>query len=154
MNRGSEAVPRTIVTTAFRIREPETPTGFVEVLVEGSGARSERIILDPTLLRSNLRMLKKYSANIAADADDLAQKEEIPVGETAVYSNVVHFSQMGGVAETNFGVFSLSDWVEATRNPGEKIVDIQSADALRLISTTALQKKLLNELMLLMGEET
>jgi hypothetical protein len=152
VNRGSGTIPRVLVATAFRLRKLACPAGFIEVSLKGSGVRGERVILDPTLLRSNLLMLKKYAASLGFDGDEDTQDEELPIGEAVTFCNIVHFSRMGGVAETNFGVFSLSDWVEATRTPGEKVVDIHSVDALRLISNTAMQQQLLNELILILTE--
>lgn len=154
VTRGLGVLPKIIVATAFRIRQPANSGGLVDLIFEGSGIRSERIIFEPSLLGSNIGMVKTYAAKIKASADDGAQKEEIPLGDSSIFSNIAHFSQMGDVAETNFGVYSMSDWVQGTREQSDKNVDIQSVDALRIISTTAFQKKLLNELILTIGGDS
>lgn len=155
VTRRPGALPRTIVATAFRIRKSSNPASFIDLLLEGgTGVKNERVIFDPTVLRSNIKMLKQYAAKIVYEAADDVQKDEIPISEgCSGFANIAHFSQMGEIAGTNFSVFSLSDWVEATRQQVEKTVEIQSVDALRVISTTAFQKKLLNELILMIGGE-
>ena len=89
------------------------------------------------------------------DEEDAAQKDDVAVMEQASFANIVHFCQMGGRAETTFGVFSLSDWVEATRqSEGSKTPEIKSFDNVVAISTAGLQKKLLLEILLILGQQS
>lgn len=147
-------VPKVIVATGFKLR-PDKGTGLLDVYLEGGTQRGERICVDTVVLRSNLEGLKRYAASMAFEQDDAAQKEDVAVGEQPSYSNIVHFSQMGGRAETTFGVFSMSDWVEATRqSEGSKPPEIRSFDNVVAVSTAGLQKKLLLEMILALGQQT
>jgi len=144
------STPRTIVTSGFRLR-PDKATGLIDVFLEVTGSKGERVIFDPVLLRSNLDVLKRYAAGLTVEPDERAEKEEVSVTESATYANLAHFSHMGNRAETILGVFCLSDWVEATRQ--DKPVEIKSTDVLVLISTTAFQKKLLQHLVLTINQQ-
>lgn len=153
INRERQGVPKIIVAAGFKLR-PDKRTGLLDVYLEGSAQRAERISLDTSLLRSNLEGLKQYAASMAFEQDDAAQKEDVTVSEQPIYSNIVHFCQMGGRAETTFGVFSMSDWAEATRqSEGSKMPEIKSVDNLVAISTAGLQKKLLLEMILMLGPQ-
>lgn len=154
VTRGLGILPKIIVASAFRIKQSAGPGGLIDLIFEGSGIRNERVVFEPSLLSSNIGMVKNYAAKIKGGADDNVQKEEIPLTESTTFSNIAHFSQLGEVAETNFGVYSLSDWVQATREQSDKSVDIQSVDAIRIISTIAFQKKLLNEFILAISENS
>lgn len=142
--------PRTIVTSGFRLR-PDKATGLIDVFLEVTGCKGERVVLDPVLLRSNLDVLKRYAAGVTVEPDERTEKDEVSVSETASYANIAHFSHMGSRAETIFGLFSLTDWVDATRQ--DKPVEITSADVLVVMSTTALQKKLLQDLVLTINQQ-
>ncbi len=145
-------IPRSIVATGFRLRADKS-TGLIDVLLEGSGQKGERVMFDPVLLRGNLDSLKRYAASSAIEQDDAAQKEDTLAVDQAVFANIVHFSQVGGRAETVFGMFSLSDWVEATRQTQEKTPEIRSVDVVAVMSSPAFQKKLLLELVLMISQQ-
>ncbi len=146
------SVPKTIVAEGFRLR-PDKGTGLMDVLLEGTGSRGERVILDPELTRSNLDILKQYAAGVAEDPDDSAEREDITVGEAPTCANIVHFSRMGNRAETIFGIFCLADWVEATRQTNEKAVEIKALDVLVVMSTAAFQKKLVQDLIISINQQ-
>lgn len=140
--------PKTLVVTGFKLRIDKV-SGVIDVLLEASGQKGERIIFDPVLLRTNLDTLKKFAASSKVDPDDSAQKEEVSVSETPSFANILHFSRMGDRGETTFAVFSLYDWVEATRpSTGEKATEIKSYDNVVAVSTAAIQKKLILEIIL------
>jgi len=143
--------PKIVITTGFRLRVDKS-SGLFEILLEAGGQKGERVIFDPVLIQNNHEHLKQYIAAVPVDPDDKAQKEEIFTTEQANFGNVIHLSRVGNSAETIFGVFSLSDWVsesqQATRTTGE----ITSYDAVVAISTSALQKKLVLELVLLINQ--
>jgi hypothetical protein len=149
IKRERPAPPRVIVATGFRLRSDKS-TGLLEVILETAGKVGERVTFDPIVMRSNVDMLKRYVAETAASEDDAAQKEDLNAGETATFANMVHFTRMGGRAETIFGLFSLSDWVEATRHGKSDGQEIKSYDNLVAVSTVGFQKKLLLELVLLL----
>jgi len=154
IRRERQNIPKIVVTTGFKLR-PDKGTGLLDVYLESTGQRGERISLDTVLLRSNLDGLKRYAASMTFEQDDAAQKEDVSVSEQPSFSNIVHFSQMGGRAETTFGVFSLSDWVEATRqSEGNKTPEIKSYDNVVAVSTAGLQKKLLLEMIVILGQQT
>lgn len=146
-------VPKLMVATGFRLRTDKS-TGLIEVLLEGSGQKGERVALDPVLMRTNLEALKQYAANVSVDQDDGALKEDVASGDLSSFANIVNFSQMGGRAETAFGVFSVADWVEATRQTQEKEPQIKSFDTFVVMSTAGLQKKLLLELILAISQQS
>jgi hypothetical protein len=153
IKRERQSVPRIIVTSGFKLR-PDKGTGLLDVYLESSVQRGERISVDTVLLRTNLGGLKRYAASTTFDQEDAAQKEDVAVPEHSSFANIVHFSQMGGRAETVFGVFSLSDWVEATRQTeGSKTPEIKSFDSVVAISTAGLQKKLLLEMIVILGQQ-
>lgn len=152
IKRDRPTAPRTLIATGFRLRS-DKGTGLTEILLQASGQRGERVALDPVVMRTNLEMLKRYAAGLVEGEDDAAQKEDIAVGETNTFANIVHFSHMGPRAETIFGVFSLSDWVEATKHGKGDVPEIKSYDTLVAVSTTAFQKKLLLELVLMLSRQ-
>lgn len=152
IKRDRPTAPRTVIATGFRLRS-DKETGLTEILLQASGQRGERVALDPIVMRTNLEMLKRYAAGLAEAEDDASQKDDIVVGEMNTFANMVHFSHMGPRAETIFGVFSLSDWVEATRHGKGDVPEIKSYDALVAVSTTAFQKKLLLELVLMLSHQ-
>ena len=145
-------IPKVLVVSGFKLRT-EKATGLIDISLETSGQKGERVTFDPVLLGGNLDALKRYAANLATEPDDAAEREDVMVSDPVTFANIAHFSQMGGRAETVFGLFSLSDWVEATRQGHDKAPEIQSVDVLVAISSTALQKKLLLELVLLMSRK-
>lgn len=145
--------PKMVVATGFKLRVDKS-SGLIEVLLEASGQKGERVVFDPILVQNNLENLKQFTAAVPIDPDDKAQKEEVSTTEQANFGNVIHLSRVGDRAETIFGNYSLSDWVsesqQATRSTGE----ITSHDVVVAISTTALQKKLVLELILLIIQLT
>jgi hypothetical protein len=143
---------RVIATTGFKLRFDKV-TGLLDVFLEvAGGQRGERVVLDPTILLSNLDSFKKYSASLVSEQDDAAQKEDILVSEHSLFANIVHFSNLGVRAETVFGVFSFHDWVEASRSDGGQKQQISSFDSLAVFSSSGVQKKLLLEMMMLLGQ--
>jgi hypothetical protein len=151
IKRKRPTAPKFLVATGFRLRSDKS-SGLVEVLLEASGQRGERITLDPVVIGSNLQILKQYAAGLAYPEDDGAQKDDIAAGETSAFANILHISQMGGRAETIFGVFSMSDWAEATRQTRSDAMEITSYDTVVAMSTTGFQKKLLLELVLMLHQ--
>ena len=151
ITRERVGIPKVVVATGFKLRT-EKSTGLLDVLLECYGQKGERVTFDPLLLQGNLDSLKRYAASLAAEPDDAAEREDVIVGEPGSFANVAHFSQMGGRAETVFGVFCVADWVEASRQPQGGVAKIQSVDVVVAMSTTALQKKLLLELLLLVSQ--
>jgi hypothetical protein len=125
--------------------------GLIEVCFEGNGTKPERVSVDPTLLRANLQALKQYVAGLQGDPDEESAREDIALAETLTFSNIIHFSQMSGRAETIFGLFSFSDWVDATRESNLKVPEVESIDQVVAISSTGLQKKLILELIQAIG---
>jgi hypothetical protein len=152
IKRDRPTAPRVVVATGFRLK-PEKETGLVDILLQVTGQRGERVSFDPLVIRTNLDMLKRYAVGLSVDADDNAQKDEVSAGELHTFANMVHFSHMGPRAETVFGVFSIADWVEATRQGKAEVPEIKSYDMLVTISTAAFQKKLLLELVLLLSQQ-
>ncbi len=65
----------------------------------------------------------------------------------ADFANIAHFGRVGNRAETIFGTFGLSDFVDADTST-------ISFDKLALISTLGLQKKLLMDMILAFTEVT
>lgn len=144
-------LPKVVVAMGFKLRIEKT-TALIEILLDCYGQKGERVTLDPVLLNGNLDSLIQYAAGLTVDPDDAAEREDVLVGEAGSFANVAHFSQMGGRAETVFGVFCVADWVEATRRPQGGAPEIQSVDVVVAMSTTALQKKLLMDLVLLVSQ--
>jgi hypothetical protein len=145
-------MPKTVVTTGFKLRIEKT-SGLIEVLLETSGqSRGEKVALDPVILLNNSDNLKRFAASAGVDADDSVLREEILVSEQTSFSNIVHFSQMGLRGETIFGVFSLSDWVSESRQATRTTGEVKSYDVVVSSSTAALQKKLVLELILLINQ--
>lgn len=153
IKRQRPTLPRIIVATGFKLRFDKA-TGMLDVYLEASGQKGERVSLDPTMLRTNLDMLKRYAAGLAVEQDDAAQKDDIAVGEQIHFANIVHCSHVGDRSETIFGVFSMADWVEATRPAdGSKSQEITSFDSLVAVSAPGVQKKLVLELVLLISQQ-
>jgi len=153
IRRERQGVPRVIIAVGFKLR-PDKGTGLLDVLLEAGGQRGERVSLDAFLLRKNLQELKRYAASIVGDQDDGAKREEVICPAGPVYANIVHFCQLGSRAETTFGLFSMSDWVEATRQTdGNKTPEIKSVDNVVVMSSAGFQKKLLLEMILALGQE-
>jgi hypothetical protein len=151
IRRERRNAPKVIVTTGFKLRFDKS-TGLIDVLLASSGQKGERVIFDPVLLRTNLDVLKRFVASAGPAQDDAALKEDVSVGDQASFANILHLSSMGGRAESIFGVFSLADWVEATRSGHDKGAEIVSFDNVVAMSTSALQKKLILELILMVGQ--
>ena len=53
IRRERQNIPKIVVTTGFKLR-PDKGTGLLDVYLESTGQRGERIRLDTVLLRSNL----------------------------------------------------------------------------------------------------
>jgi hypothetical protein len=150
VKRERRETPKIVVATGFRLR-PDKVTGMIELLLETRPSqRGERIILDPIVLVSNLDEFKRYAARLSVAEDNAAQKDDILFGETSTFANMIYFSQMGARAETAFAAFSVSDWVEATRQTKGEVAHLSSYDTLVAMSTVPLQKKLVLELSLML----
>jgi hypothetical protein len=141
--------PKIIVATGFKLRL-EKSSGLIDVLIEAGIQKGERIIFDPIITRSNLESLKQFVSVKGIDPDDAAQKQDIPVGEQSTYANIIHAGRMENRGETIFSVFSLHDWVEATRQPTGS-AEIKSVDKIIVISSASFQKKLILEIVLLVS---
>jgi hypothetical protein len=152
IKRGRLVPPKFLVATGFRLKQ-DKQTGLVEVLLNASSQRGERVTLDPVVVGSNLGILKQYAAGLGVEADDSAEMEDVIVGESNTFSNIIFFTHMGHRAETTFSAFSLHDWVEASRQPKGGAAEVTSYDALIAVSTAAFQKKLVSELMVLLAEK-
>lgn len=152
LRRQRVGIPRCLIANFFAIRSDKS-RDFVEVIIEPEGQRNERVTLDPTMLRSNMAMLTSYAARLQVEADDHTQKEAIPLPEQSTYANIIQFSQHGKRAETIFGVYAMADWVEAMREGQSRTSEIKSIDSVVVISTTALQKKFVLELLLAIKPE-
>jgi len=142
-----------IVATGFKLR-PDKATGLLDVYLQTSGQNGERVSFDPFVMRSNQEDLKRFVASLSAEQDDTAQKEEIPVSQEVNFANIVNFARVGERAETVFGIYSLSDWAEATRQTTSGPREIKSIDTVVVISTLGFQKKLLLELLLTLSPQT
>ena len=142
-----------IVATGFKLRVDKA-TGLLDVYLEAAAQKNQRVSLDTSLLQTNLSGLKQYVAGVAVNEDDAAVKEDIAISEIARFANMVHCSHMGPRAETIFGVFSIGEWVEATRSADEKNRTVTSVDTLVAISTLALQKKLMLDLVTLIAQQS
>lgn len=152
IKRGRPVLPKVVVATGFRLRL-DKQTGLIEILLKAN-PRGERVTLDPIVVGSNLGIFKQYAAGLGIEPDDSAEMEDVTVGESNTFANIVFLTHMGHRAETTFGLFSLHDWVEAGRQPKAASAEVASHDVLVAVSTTAFQKKLLSELMVLMaGQE-
>lgn len=90
-------------------------------------------------------------AGTSIEPDGAAQKEDVSVGEQSSYANIIHSSRMENRGETIFSVFSLHDWVEATRKTTE-VAEIECIDSVVVISSAAFQKKLILEIVLLVSQ--
>jgi hypothetical protein len=138
-----------LLAKGFKLR-PDPTTSLIDVYIQIDGSQVERVILDPVVMRHNLESLKQYAAALPMPQDDSAQKSDMPVAEAGAYTNIVHASRVGARAETIFGLFSLHDWANALREDGAKESEVKSVDSVIVLSTTAFQKKLLQELLLAM----
>ncbi len=153
IKRARPALPKILVVTGFRLRL-DKQTGLIEVLLQSTGQRGERVSLDPVVMGSNLSILKQYAAGLGGDADDSAELDDVSVSESNTFANIIFFTHMGHRAETTFGAFSLHDWVEASRQPKSEAPEVTSFDTLVAVSTAAFQKKFVSELMIVMaGQE-
>ena len=151
VNRERVGLPKVVVATGFKLRA-EKSTGLIEVLFECYGQKGERVSFDPIMLQGNQDALKKYAVGLAVEPEDTAEREDVPVADYGNYSNIAHFSQMGGRAETIFGVFCLNDWVDATRKIQGGNAEIKSVDVIAAMSSIGLQKKLLLDLLILVTQ--
>ena len=142
--------PKIFVATGFKLRFDKA-SGLLDILLGTASQRGERITFDPVIMGSNLNNQKRYVAEVDSQEDNSTQKDDLSVGENASFANIIHFSRMADRAETIFGVFSISDWVEATRQEAPATPEIKSHDSLVVMSTTGFQKKLLLELVLLLN---
>ena len=135
---------------AFKLRVDKL-NGLIEVQLQANGAKGARVMLDPSFLRGSLSVLKEYVAGVPGDPDDQSQKDEIAnTSEDIYFANIVHTSHVGVMSETIFGVFSLHDFVDASRAAQEKSLDsreVVSVDNLVAISAPGPQKKLILELL-------
>lgn len=143
--------PKIVVTTGFKLRIDKS-SGLIDVLLEASGQKGERIILDPVVLLNNSEHLKRFAASVAIDPDETSQKEDVSVSEQINFSNIIHLSRIANRGETMFCVFSLADWVNESRQSTRKNGEIKSYDVVVSVSTAALQKKMVLELVLLINQ--
>jgi hypothetical protein len=152
--RRRSETPSIIPVIGFKLRLDKA-TGFLDIFLQAHGQRNERVTVDPSLMRTNLAVLKGYVASLVFDQDDASLKEEIAVPEQGTFANLIHFAQMSGQAETVFAVFSISDWVTITNEPQpaktEKPLEIPSVERLVALSSPGLQKKLILEILLAIG---
>jgi hypothetical protein len=145
INRLKRYDAKVVRAVGFKLR-PDDEMGLIEVQIAQKGLKAERILFDPLLLKGNTESLEQYVGSIPETEDDASLKEEIaPLSDTEIYSNIVHLSFSGDRAETVFALFRWYDWVEATAPKSSREVD--SADALVLVSTKSFQKKLALELL-------
>jgi hypothetical protein len=141
IERERTAATKMVAVTGFKLRFDKV-TGLLDVFLEVvGGQRGERVVVDPTILISNLDNFKKYAVSLMAEQDDASQKEDILVSDRSHFSNIIHFSNMGARAETVFGVFSFHDWVEASRAESGKKQEVSSFDELAVFSYSGIQKK-------------
>jgi hypothetical protein len=144
--------PKYIVANGFKLRIDKL-TGLIEISLETNPQKGERLVFDPVITRANLDHIKKYVTAVPVDPEDGALRDEILVSEQTGYTNVIHMSRVGNSGETIFGVFSLSDWANQTRQSTRSATgEINSYDSIVLITTTPVQKKLLLELTLLIEQ--
>jgi hypothetical protein len=151
IKRARPTVPKIVVITGFKLRFDKI-TGLVDVYLEVSGGKGVRASLDFNILGSNLEVLSRYAAGLAVEQDDAAQKEEVAISEESYFANILHCSNIGTRSETIFGVFGIADWVEAARSEGNKPPEVTSFDSVVAISTPAVQKKLVLEIVLLVKQ--
>jgi len=137
--------PKIIVATGFKVKLDQT-CDLVEIFFQITGQKGEKIAFDPIVLQNNLDHFKKFVAGVPGDPDETAKKEDISVSDQVSYANVMHMSRMGNRGETIFSIFSLADWVEQTRQSGNKVLD--SHDSVVVVSTAAFQKKLVLDIIL------
>src|SRR5581483_3412395 len=143
IDRERKFAPKVIVATGFKVRIDKT-TGFLDYYLDSPVNRGERVLVDSSLLKSNLEMVTRYVSGLEVNPDDKSQKEDVVVGEQANISNIMHFSHMGDRAETIFGLYAISDWATAVRS-GDSSSIIKSNDVVIVLSTTAMQKKMVLE---------
>src|SRR5579871_1006482 len=84
--RERQGSPPLIFSTAFRLRV-DKKTGMIEVVLEGTEGRRERVMVDPFIFRHNLDNLTQYVSGLNCEPDDDANKEEIPANQQSIYSN-------------------------------------------------------------------
>jgi hypothetical protein len=137
--------PKIFVVTGFKLKLEPT-CELVEIFFQIPGQKGEKIAFDPIIIQNNLEHFKRFVAAVPVDPDESAKKEDISVSDQMNYANVLHMSRMGNRGETTFSIFSLADWVEQSRQPGNKV--IESVDSVVAVSTAALQKKLVLEIIL------
>ena len=152
MKRAGRPDGKLVQATGFRLRFDKSK-GVVDVQLEQRGLKAERVSLDPLIIRTNLNMLKEYAAEVPCEADETALTDDIvALTDADTYSNVIHLCQMGGRAETIFGLFRLADFVDATRQKDVSTRVVESLDALVVISTSGFQKKFVLELLAVLNE--
>ena len=59
IKRGRTCSPKIVVTTGFKLRVDKS-SGLIEILLEASGQKGERVILDPVLIQNNFEHLKQF----------------------------------------------------------------------------------------------
>ena len=154
INRVNRENAKIVQATGFKLRQDKS-TGCIEISIERRGGRGERVSFEPMLIQQNFTMMKRYIAGMPCDEDDQSLKEEIAVSDIDTYSNIMHLCQMGNRAETIFGVFRFADWVAATKADSKSNDrEIHSFDAVVVLSSSGLQKKLMLELLAIIGEHT
>ena len=136
---------KVFVVTGFKLKL-DPICELVEILFQIPGQKGEKIAFDPLVLQNNLEHFKRFIAAVPVDPDETAKKEDISVSDQVNYANMMHMSRMGNRGETTFSIFSLSDWVDQSRQSGNKT--IESQDNVVVVSTAALQKKLVLEIIL------
>jgi hypothetical protein len=144
LKRTRPTLPKIIIASGFKLRRDKT-TRLIDILLETTSQKGERISLDPSLLQTNIQIFKQYLVRVPTVEDDAAIKEDISVTEQGTFSNILHCGHMGASAETIFGVFSLSDWIDAANTPGSR--EVLCYDNVVVISRPEFQKKLIAELL-------
>jgi hypothetical protein len=153
LRRARIQIPKIVFATGFKVR-PVKSTGTIDILLEVSGQKGERVVLDPILLASNLEILERYVAQVPGEEDDSAKKDDVSVSEGGNVSNMIYVSHIAGRAETVFAVFSLADWLEAIRKEhGSTTAEITSFDNFVVLSSVGFQKKLLLEIILVISQQ-
>jgi hypothetical protein len=139
---------KAVLATAFSLRYDKN--GVLDLRFEALGASPERVLFDPVILEGNLDLLKAYITRMPGDQDDASLKEEI-MAAPGLISNILHFCHIGQRAEAIFGLVCLAEWLEAGRKGAP--TEIDSSDVLVVYSTKEMQKKMLLEIITVLGRQ-
>jgi hypothetical protein len=143
--------PKIIVLTGFKLKLDKV-AGLVDIFLELRGQqKGEKVTFDPVLTLTNMDHLKRFVTGVAINPDETVVREDIHTDQST-YSNIVHLSRVGNTGETTFSVFSLSDWVNESRQATRTTGEIISHDVVVVVSSAAAQKKLIIDLVLLLEQ--